>query len=102
MGTNVGITLQMQTDDDTIDAMSSRSVILDDKHFQVVQDKARELGTTTDEFVSRLIDAEQALAELSFDQLLAPVRKGFDHLTDAELDTLFAGAKRRIAGPTGQ
>jgi hypothetical protein len=82
--------------------MSSRSVILDEQHFRAAQDKARELGTTTDEFVSKLIDAEHALAELSFDQLLAPVRKGFDHLTDDELDTLFKDAKGRTAGSAGQ
>jgi hypothetical protein len=77
--------------------MASRSVILDEEHFQVAEDKARELGTTTDEFVSRLIDTEKALAELSFDQLLAPVREGFDHLSDDELDRLFSDAKDRPA-----
>ena len=76
--------------------------MLDEEHFRVAEDKARALGTTTDEFVTKLIDAEQALDELSFDELLAPVRKGFDHLNDEELDTLFAAAKARISGSTGR
>jgi phage gp29-like protein len=82
--------------------MSSRSVILDEEHFRVVEDKARALGTTTDAFVTKLIDAAEALDELSFDELLAPVRKGFDHLNDEELDTIFAEAKSRISGSNGQ
>jgi len=77
--------------------MSSRSVILDEDHFRAAEDKARSLGTTTAEYVTKLIDAERAVEELSFDQLLAPVRKGFDQLSDEELDTLFTDAKKRVA-----
>jgi hypothetical protein len=82
--------------------MASRSVILDEQHFRAAEDKARALGTTTDEFVSKLIDAEQTLSELSFDELLAPVRKSFDHLSDDQLDALFADAKHRFPGSAGK
>jgi hypothetical protein len=82
--------------------MASRSILLDEEHFRAAEDRAKALGTTTDAFVSRLIDAEQALEALSFDQLLAPVRKGFERLSDDELDTLFAEAKSRATGSSGK
>ncbi len=78
--------------------MSSRSVLLDEAHFLAAEEKARALGTSTGEFVGRLIDVAQALDDLSFDQLLTPVRKGFEHLSDSELDNLFSDAKKTING----
>ena len=82
--------------------MSSRAVKLDEAHFQLAEEKARALGTTPDDFVSRLIDTEDALDQLSFDELLAPVRKGFEHLSDEQLSSLFATARKRANGQNGQ
>jgi prophage antirepressor-like protein len=41
---------------DKIGSMASRCILLDEEHFQVAEDRAKALGTTTDDFVSRLID----------------------------------------------
>jgi hypothetical protein len=81
--------------------MPSHSVKLDEKHFHVAEKRARALGTTPEEFVGRLIDTEDVLGEVSFDELLAPVRKGFEHLSDEQLDALFAGARKRAASLNG-
>ncbi len=65
-------------------------------------ERARILGITAEEFVSRLIDGEDALSDVSFDDLLDPVRKGFEHLSDDELDAIFAAARKRAAGQERQ
>jgi cyclopropane fatty-acyl-phospholipid synthase-like methyltransferase len=79
------------------DNMSSRAVKLDEAHFRLAEEKARALGTTPDDFVSRLIDTEDALDQPYFDELLAPVREGFEHLKDDQLGALFADARKRSA-----
>ena len=81
--------------------MATHAVTLDEKHFRAAQEKARALGTTPDEYVRRLIDTADALADLSLDDLLAPVREGFAHLTDDQLDALFADAERRSSTRRG-
>jgi hypothetical protein len=73
--------------------MPSHAVSLDEKHFRVAEEKARALGKTPDEYVRQLIDID-LLSDQSFDQLLAPVRKGFEHLSDVQLEALFADAKK--------
>jgi hypothetical protein len=50
-----------------------------------------------EDFVSRLIDAEDFLGRMSFEDLLATVRMGFEHLSDGQLDALFAGARKRAS-----
>jgi len=82
--------------------MSSHAVTIDEKRFRVAEEKARALGMTPEDFVGRLIDTEDALGDLSFDQLLGGVRKGFEHLSDDQLDALFAAARKRAAGQTGK
>ena len=60
------------------------TIILDEPHFRQVVDKAQSLGTTPDRYLAALIDADAR----SFDQILEPVRKGFDSMTDDEVDGL--------------
>ena len=81
--------------------MSSHAVTLDEKHFRVAEQKARALGTTPDEYIRRLIESD-LLADQPLDQILAPIRKGFEHLSDEQLDSLFADAKKRADGQNGQ
>ena len=78
--------------------MPGHAIQLDDKRFRVAKKRAKALGTTPDDLVNRLIDAEDALGNISFDQLLAPVREGFKHLSDDQLDALFKGARKRAGG----
>jgi predicted negative regulator of RcsB-dependent stress response len=80
--------------------MATQAVTLTEPQFQAAQRKAKELGTTTDAYVGRLIEAQQALDESSFDQLLEPVRKGFESMDDEQLDRLLSDARRRAAGDT--
>lgn len=53
--------------------MNSTTITLDERHFEAVSQKARELGTTPAEFIHSLIDA----ATLGFDEILSPVRNAF-------------------------
>lgn len=75
-------------------AMSSHAVSLDEKRFRAAEERARALGTTTEEYVGRLIELDLR-AEEPFDQLLRPVREGFQHLDDDEIDKLFTDARKR-------
>jgi len=75
--------------------MATHAVNLDEKYFRVAEKKARALGTTPEEFVRRLIDADDALDDRSFDQLLAPIRAGFESMTDEQVDALFDDARKR-------
>ena len=65
-----------------------KTIALDQKSFQTVSRQAKKLGTTPEQYVRSLI----AHANRSFDEILAPVRKGFEHLSDEELDALFQRA----------
>jgi hypothetical protein len=76
-------------------------VKLDEKRFKAASRKARALGTTAQEYVGRLIDAD-VLADQPFDRILAPIRRGFDHLSDDELDELFKKARNRNARRNGR
>jgi hypothetical protein len=66
------------------------TVILDQKHYETVVAEARAAGQTPEEFLHSLIDARTH----TFDDLLAPVRKGFEEKSDKELDELFAHAQK--------
>ena len=82
--------------------MPAHAVSLYEKHFRVAEQKAKDLGTTPDEYIHRLIDAEDALSDLSFDRLLAPVRKGFEHLDDAQLDEILSKARASSIDSNGK
>ena len=64
------------------------TINLDETHFRIVLDKAKALGTTPDRYLAALIDADAR----SFDQILDPVRKGFEPMKDDELDGLMSRA----------
>ena len=66
------------------------TITLDEKHFKTASEQARKLGTTPDAYVQSLIDE----ATRSFDEILAPVRKGFESIPDDELDAIFDRAKK--------
>ena len=69
-------------------------VSLDEKHSKVAVRAARELGTTAKQYVHSLIDA----ANMTFDEILAPARKGFREsgMTEDELDDLVNKARKAI------
>jgi hypothetical protein len=64
--------------------MMDTTINLDEPHFRIAVDKARALGTTPDRYLAALIDADTR----SFDQILEPVRQGFESMNDDELDGL--------------
>ena len=70
------------------------TITLDKRHFKAAADRARELGKTPETFIESLIDA----ATLTFDEVLAPVRKGFARsgVTEDELDEAVAEARKAI------
>jgi len=67
------------------------TVTLDESHFKVVRENARALGKTPEEYIRSLIDAADAR---SFDDILKPVRQGFDAMGDEEIDDLFDRAQK--------
>ena len=69
--------------------MSDHAVTLDERHFRAAEEKARALGTTPDQYLQSLIDADSR----SFDDILRPVRQGFEKMSGGELDELFDRAK---------
>lgn len=73
--------------------MAGHAVSLDERQFRAVEQRARALGTTTEDYVRRLIDLD-LVTDQSFEQVLAPVRKG--HLGDDELERLLADARNRL------
>jgi hypothetical protein len=73
---------------------TTHAVTLDEARFHAAEERARALGTTPDAYISNLIDTD-LLAAQSFDEMLAPVRQGFEHLSDEELDGLFVAARAR-------
>jgi hypothetical protein len=68
----------------------AKSVVLDEKHYEAVLAAARAAGQTPEEYLHALIDARMQ----TFDELLAPVRKGFESVPDDELDALFSRAQK--------
>lgn len=70
------------------------TVTLDKRHFKAASDTARKLGTTPQAYIQSLIDA----ANLSFDELLAPVRDGFrkSGVSESELDEVVTDARKAI------
>jgi len=70
----------------------STTITLDKRHFNAASRKARELGKTPARYVESLIDA----ATMSFDEILGPVRKGFEKcgISEAELDDSVMEARK--------
>jgi hypothetical protein len=71
------------------------TVTLDESHFRTVAAKARALGKTPEQYLQALIDADSR----SFDEILQPVREGFDAMTDNEIDALFDRARNAARQP---
>ncbi|MFI5380445.1 MAG: hypothetical protein ACHRHE_14195 [Tepidisphaerales bacterium] len=78
----------------------STTVMLDKRHFQAATQKARELGKTPQRYIESLIDA----ANLTFDEILSPVRKGFaaSGVTEEQLDEAVAQARKAIHARSGR
>jgi hypothetical protein len=70
------------------------TVRIDKRHFEAASEKARELGKTPETYIESLIDADA----LTFDQILAPVRKSFAKggATEDELDEAVNEARKAI------
>lgn len=64
---------------------------------QALVEKARQAGTTPEEYARRLIEEGLSPRELTFDQILAPFRRQVKQsgTTDNELDALFTEARRQ-------
>ena len=73
------------------------TITLDQPHFQLALDKARTLGTTPDRYLAALIDADAR----SFDEILEPVRKGFESMGNDELDGLMDRAVKAARSTQG-
>lgn len=65
------------------------TITLDEKHFRAVEEKARQRGTTPQAYVHALIEEDNR----TFDEILAPVHKGFEAMSDDDLDALFDRAQ---------
>ena len=74
--------------------MSTHSVSLDERHFQAVAEKARLLGQTPEEYLQGLIDADGR----TFDEILEPARRGFEKMSDEEVDGLLDRARKAARG----
>ena len=71
------------------------TVTLGESHFKTAFDKARALGTTPVRYLQMLIDADAR----SFDEILLPVREGFDSMSEDELEGLLHRAQRAARQP---
>lgn len=62
----------------------------------VLNAKARESGKTVEEYTRDLIEEEVTARELTFDEILAPIRKQVEEngINDEELDELFTQARK--------
>jgi len=68
------------------------SIPLDEKHFKVAIEAAQQLGTTPQAYIESLIDQ----ANLTYDEILAPARKGFEKVSDQQLDDLYDEALKSV------
>ncbi|HSI31990.1 MAG: hypothetical protein ACAI43_20520 [Phycisphaerae bacterium] len=75
------------------------TVILDEAHYSAAPTRARAQGQTPEEYIQSLIDADAR----SFDEILGPVRAGFETTPDTELDEVLGRANRaaRQSGRAG-
>ena len=65
---------------------------------QALVERARQAGTTPEEYARRLIEEGLSPRELTFDEILAPFRLQVKQsgTTDNELDALFNEARRQV------
>jgi hypothetical protein len=77
-----------------------KTLTLDDRHFKAAAKRAKELGKTPEIYIESLIDA----ATMSFDEILAPVRKGFKEsgATEEELDKAVIEARKAVHRRSGR
>jgi len=66
------------------------TITLHKKHLQTAARQARKLGKTTEAYIESLIEHDNR----TFDEILAPMRKGFEAIPDDELDALFERANK--------
>jgi hypothetical protein len=66
------------------------TLTIDEEHFQAAAKCATNLGMTPELFIQSLIEK----ATGSFDEICAPVRRGFESMTDDELDAQFDRATK--------
>ena len=69
---------------------TNTTVILDGPHFRLANDKAKAMGTTPEQYLQTLIDADA----LCLDDILKGVREGFEPMDDQELDALLDRARK--------
>ncbi|MBV8780782.1 MAG: hypothetical protein JO353_05230 [Phycisphaerae bacterium] len=70
--------------------MSDRAVQLDEQHFRILSENAAAFGTTPELYLQSLIDAHSR----TFDEILSPIRAGFEQMSDEEIDGLFDQARK--------
>lgn len=66
------------------------AVMLDEPHFKTLAEKARAVDMSPQQYLQALIDAHGR----TFDEILAKVRKGFEGMSDDEVDSLFDRATK--------
>lgn len=66
------------------------TVTIDEKYFQAAAKCATDLGMSPELFIQSLIEK----ATRSFDEISAPVRQGFEAMSDDELDGLIDRAQK--------
>jgi hypothetical protein len=66
------------------------TLTLDEFHYKTVVEKARAIGKTPAEYLQILIDADN----LTFDEMLAPARKGFEGMSDDDVNELVDRAQK--------
>jgi hypothetical protein len=68
------------------------TVTLNERHFKAAAQRARALGKSPEKYIEALIEA----ANITFDDILAPVRSAFrkSGVTEAELDDAIAEARK--------
>ncbi|MFN0108875.1 MAG: hypothetical protein ACKVZH_08470 [Blastocatellia bacterium] len=63
---------------------------------RILDTKARESGKSVEDYTRELIEEEVSAGELTFDEILAPIRKQVEEsgITDEELDELFLRGRK--------
>lgn len=72
----------------------STTIILDEQHYKTVVESAKSAGKTLEQFLHALIDAHAR----TFDEILDPARKGFDAMSDEDIDGLLDRARNAARG----
>ena len=67
-----------------------KTITIDERRYDSVAEKARAAGKSPEQYLEALIDADQR----TFDQVLQPIRRGFESMTDEEIDALFDRASK--------